>query len=128
MKTPSNPTAEKLVELCRTGRNLEAIDTLYSKDIVSVEACDSPGMERTMTGIDKIRGKNQWWFENHQIHGGSVKGPFMHGNDKFAVLFQTDATPKVGPMAGKRMQFEEIGVYTLQDGKIAREEFFYTMS
>ena len=38
-----------------------------------------------------------------------------------------DTTPKAGPMAGKRMQFEEAILYTVRDGKIVREEFFYHM-
>jgi hypothetical protein len=30
-------------------------------------------------------------------------------------------------MAGQRMRMEEVGMYTVQGGKIVREEFFYTM-
>jgi ketosteroid isomerase-like protein len=36
-------------------------------------------------------------------------------------------TPKAGPQKGKRMQMDEIGVYTVKNGKIVREEFFYSM-
>ncbi len=35
---------EKLVSLCRVGKNLDAVESLYSKDIVSVEAQGSPEM------------------------------------------------------------------------------------
>ena len=38
-----------------------------------------------------------------------------------------DVTPKEGPMKGHRMQFEEAGLYTVRDGKVAQEEFFYHM-
>jgi ketosteroid isomerase-like protein len=30
-------------------------------------------------------------------------------------------------MAGQRMQMEEVGLYTVEDGKIVREEFFYSV-
>lgn len=127
MATSLKQIGSKLVELCKQGKNLEAIDSLYSKDIVSVEACDMPGFERTQKGIDKIKGKNQWWFENHTIHSGDVKGPFLHGDDRFAVIFTSDITAKSGPMAGQRMRLEEVGLYTVRDDKIVKEEFYYTM-
>lgn len=117
---------EKLVGLCREGKNLEAVDTLYDADIVSVEAIGGPEMPAEMRGIDAIRGKNQWWFENHEIHDAAVEGPFPH-NDRFAVKYHYDVTAKAGPMAGQRMAMDEVALYTVKDGKIVREEFFYGM-
>ncbi len=114
----------KLVELCKQGKNLEAIETFYDHGIVSVEAQAAAGMPAVMTGIDAIRGKHKWWVENHEIHSSSAEGPFANG-DRFAVIYQFDVTPKDGPMKGKRMAMKEIGVYTVKDGKIVREEFLY---
>ena len=115
---------EKLVELCRAGKNMEAIDSLYSKDIVSIEAMSMPEMPREMRGIDQIREKNKWWVENNEVHGVSVEGPFPN-EDRFIVKYNLDTTAKVGPMAGKRMKMDEVGLYTVKDGKVVREEFFY---
>ena len=118
---------QRLVELCRQGKNLEAVDALYAPDVVSVEThSTSPDMPARTEGIDAIRGKNQWWLDNHEIHSTQVNGPWPHG-DRFIVTMKYDVTSKVGPFAGKRMQFEEAGLYTLRDGKIVREEFFYHM-
>jgi ketosteroid isomerase-like protein len=117
---------EKLVSLCSKGKNLEAIESLYSKDIVSVEAISSPEMPAKMRGIDKIKGKNKWWFENNEVHSVKVEGPFPH-NDRFAVKYHFDVTPKAGPQKGKRFQMDEVGVYTVKNGKIVKEEFFYSM-
>ncbi|HEV8659951.1 MAG TPA: nuclear transport factor 2 family protein [Thermoanaerobaculia bacterium] len=117
---------DKLVEFCRKGKNMEAIDKLYSKDVVSIEAQGSPEMPAEMRGIDKIRGKNQWWFENNEVHSTTVEGPFAH-NDRFAVKFHYEMSPKSGPNKGKKTKMEEVGVYTVKDGKIVREEFFYNM-
>ena len=116
----------KLAELCREGKNLEAIETLYSETIVSVEAVGDETMPAVMEGIDAIRGKNQWWLDNHEVHEGDVRGPFPNEN-RFALIFNFDVTAKAGPMAGQRMKIEEVALYTVEDGKITREEFYYDM-
>ena len=117
---------KKLVELCRAHKELEAMDTLYSPDIVAIEAGAAPGMDPRMQGIAAIKGKAAWWFENHEIHSGKTEGPWPNG-DRFIVRFSYDVTPKAGPMAGKRFMMEEAALYTVKDGKIVQEEFFYSM-
>ncbi len=125
--TETLTVGKKLADLCNQGKNLDAINALYDKDIVSVEAMQgTPDMPRTMKGKDAILGKNQWWLENHEVHSGSTTGPFPHG-DRFILMMNYDVTPKCGPMAGKRMQMQEAGLYTVKNGKITREEFFYHM-
>jgi ketosteroid isomerase-like protein len=119
--------ADQLVALCRAGRNIEAVDTLLSADVVSVEARGDETMPAQMSGRDVVRGKNQWWIDNHKIHSAEVKGPFPNG-DRFAVIYNFVVTPVAGPMAGKKVRMEEVALYTVSDGKITREEFFYDMS
>ena len=114
---------KQLVELCKQGENLQAIKTLYSPDIVSVEASSMPNMPAEMKGMDAILGKNKWWVDNHEVHAATCEGPFPHG-DQFIVRFNYDVTNKP---SGKRMQMDEAGLYTVKDGKIVREEFFYSM-
>jgi len=48
--------ANKLVELCRQGKNREA-KALYADDAVSVEAFAPPGMDRVSRGLAAIRAK-----------------------------------------------------------------------
>ena len=115
---------KELIALCTQGKNQEAIDRLYSPNIESVEPVAMPGMEQTQRGIEKIKGKNQWWTDNHDVHGSVAEGPFPHGN-RFIVRFKYDVTPK---HMGKRITMDETGLYTVQDGKIVKEEFFYSMS
>src|SRR5262252_8193026 len=117
---------KRLVELCNAGKNVQALDELYSKNIVSVEAAAMPDSPQTQTGIDAIRKKHEWWYENHEIHSGKTEGPWPHG-DRFIVRFTYDVTSKVGPYAGKRMTIDESALFTVKDGKIAKEEFFYAM-
>jgi ketosteroid isomerase-like protein len=119
--------ADQLVALCRAGRNIEAVDALLSENVVSVEARGDETMPAQTNGRAGVRGKNQWWIANHKIHSAEVKGPFPHG-DRFTVLYNFVVTPLVGPMAGKKVRMEEVALYTVADGKITREEFFYDLS
>lgn len=117
---------QQLVELCRQGRNMEAIAELYSPDIVSREATEMPDYPAEIRGIDAVIEKNERWSATTEVHSASVEGPFPH-NDRFAVKYHFDVTPKTGPAAGQRFEMDEIAVYTVEDGKIVREEFFYNM-
>ena len=111
--------AEKVVELCRKQAWHEALDTLYAKDIVSVEASGMRGQSPEKRGIDEVRGKTDWWVQNMEVHNVKVSGPFV-AHDRFVVQYDIDVTDKDSK---KRMQMSEVGVYTVKDGKIVREEF-----
>jgi len=120
----SMEVGKKLVEFCKAGKFEEAVSALYSDDIVSIEVMGSPEMPARMEGIKAIKAKGEWWVKNHEIHGVKVEGPWPNG-DRFVVHFAMDVTPKVGPMAGKRMVMDEMGLYTVKGGKVSQEEFFY---
>jgi hypothetical protein len=114
---------KQLVELCRAGKNHEAMQKLYAPDIVSVEAGAPPGQSPETKGLDGCLAKSKAWTENHQIHKAEAEGPFPHG-DRFAVLFKYDLTRKTD---NKRFPLEEVALYTVKNDKISREEFFYAM-
>jgi ketosteroid isomerase-like protein len=113
--------AKKLVELCKQGKNLEALNTLFADDVVSVEAVAMPGAQQEVKGLAAVKGKGEWWVANHEIHSAAVTGPWPHG-DRFVVGFQYDVTNKP---SGKRMKLDEVGLFSVRNGKIVREEFFY---
>ena len=46
--------ADQLVALCRAGKNIEAVETLLSADVVSVEAMGDETMPAVMTGRDVL--------------------------------------------------------------------------
>ena len=119
-------TADKLVEYCRSNQTEKGLGELYDPGAVSVEAMAMPGSDSAETkGIDGIRGKHQWWNSNFEVHSANVDGPYPHGGDRFAVIFEMDTTHKE---SGERSQMKEVGVYTVDgSGKIVREEFFYSM-
>ena len=114
----------KLVALCQEGKHQEAIETFYSDDIVSIEGAAQGEIPARMEGIEAIKGKNQWWFDNHEVHSSIAEGPYVAENDdRFVVHFSIDVTPH----GGERMKMTEVGIYTVADGKIVEERFLYNM-
>lgn len=115
--------AQRLVELCRNNQNVQAIDELYHRDIVSVEAVGDEQMPREMKGVAACHGKARWWYENHTVHRGEVSEPLVTASH-FAVKFEFEVTQKA---SGQRFNMSELALYEVADGKIIREEFFYRM-
>ena len=85
-------------------------------------ACGAaPGMPQETSGKDAVIAKSQWWVDNHEVHDAVILGPWPNG-DEFAVYFKYDVTFKP---SGKRFPMEETAMYTVRDGKIVREKFYY---
>ncbi|MEX0364968.1 nuclear transport factor 2 family protein [Ruegeria sp. HKCCD8929] len=114
--------ADELVAGCRENRAKANLDKLYAADAVSVEAADMQGMGREAQGLEAIHGKHEWWESANEVTGGSVSDPFLHGDDRFAVVFEVQGTMKE---SGESFDMREVAVYHVADGKIVREEFFY---
>lgn len=111
--------AQKVVEYVRKQAWYEAVDALYDKDIVSVEARTQDGSSPETRGMAGVRGKVDWWVNTMEIHSFKVDGPFV-AHDRFVVKYDVDVTDK---NSKKRFQMSEVGVYTVKNGKIVREEF-----
>jgi hypothetical protein len=105
-----------LVELYNQGKWDEPCKLWWSPQIVSVE-----GAGMAWTGRNAVDAKNADWYKTNTVIGGSAEGPFV-GASGFAVKFRVETEEKA---TGKRTRLEEVGVYTVQDGKIVREEFMY---
>jgi ketosteroid isomerase-like protein len=111
--------AQDLVSLCQAGKFDEAGEKYWADDVLSVEPM--PGDMAEMRGKAAVRGKGEWWANAHDVHGVEVEGPFVNG-DQFVVRFKMDVTQKEN---GQRMTMDEMAVYTVEDGKIVEERFFY---
>lgn len=107
--------ATRFVELCNQAKNFDVMREMYADDIASVEFGG-----HVTTGKQAVIQKSERWASTTEIHGEVCRGPFFDGNDRFAVTFEFDVTPKA---TGKRQKQEEVGLYTVKDGKIVREEF-----
>ena len=115
-----------MVEMVNQGTEQERafVEQYYAEDIVSVEGQDSEEMPGTIQGIEAVKGKHDWWFDNNEVHATEAVGPFMgHREDTFVLQFSMDITPK----GGERMQMSEVAIYTVKDGKICHEEYLYQM-
>ena len=110
--------AHKFVELCRQGKNFDVMRTMYAPNIVSVE-----GDGRETAGQQPVIKKSEDWGSDKTFNGETVAGPFFNGAnpDQFAVYFTFDITPK---KTGRSITIEEIGIYTVKNDKITREQFF----
>ena len=117
MKTEE--VAKKVVELTRKQAWKEAIDTLYDKEIVSVEARTMDGSSPETRGIEGVRGKTDWWVNNMDVHSAKVSGPFV-AHDRFVVQYDIDATDK---NSKKRMQMSEVGVIRSRMERLCAKSF-----
>jgi len=111
--------AKKVVELVRKQAWYEAFDTLYDDNIVSVEAFSMSGGSPETRGKEGVRGKIDWWVNAMEVHSFNASEPFV-AHDRFVVQYDADVTDK---SSKRRRRMSEVGVYTVKDGKIIREEF-----
>jgi SnoaL-like domain len=114
--------ATKFMELCRAGKNFEVMRTMYAPEMVSVE-----GDGKETIGQQAVIRKSEIWRANNTIRSDKLRGPFFCGDanassGRFAVFFTTDITRNA---TGERVTLEEVGLYTVKDDKITREEFYY---
>jgi ketosteroid isomerase-like protein len=111
--------AKDVATLCAQGKFDESGEKYWAEDVVSVEAGGQGDL--VSHGKAAARAKGEGFMGAHEIHGVKVEGPWVNG-DQFGVRFTMDMTNKQN---GQRMMMDEIGVYTLKNGKIAEERFFY---
>ncbi|MGP1347047.1 MAG: SnoaL-like domain-containing protein [Phycisphaerales bacterium] len=88
----------------------------FHKNFESIE-----GHGSMWTGTKSVAKKGEEWMAAHQVHGFKAEGPFV-GATGFAVRYDMDVEVKA---TGQCMNFSEVGVYTVKNGKVVREEFMY---
>lgn len=111
--------AKDFVALLKEGKHDEAAQTYNAETIVSYEAMEGP--MAVCRGKDAVKQKGDWWVANHEVHEFTTEGPYLNGN-QFAVHFSFDVTVKE---SGERRKMSEVGLYTVDNGKIVEERFFY---
>ena len=113
---------KQLVEFCNKGEEARALDEIYDERVVSIEAVGMPGMARETYDMEELKAKHARWYDAHEVHEMRAEGPFCFGESQFTVIFDMDITNK---QSAERMKAREIALYSVLDGKIVREEFFY---
>lgn len=109
---------QQLVALFNQGKADAWIAKIWAPTIESIEGV---GMNMGWRGTKAVNAKNSEWMKTHIVHGARAEGPFV-GSTGFAVKFAMDVEDTTN---GQRISMEEVGVYTVVKGKIAREEFMY---
>lgn len=110
--------ADDLVALCKTGDFATPGDKYWAEEVRSIEPM---GDNAVSVGRAAAKAKGEWWSGAHDVHRVEVEGPYVNG-DQFVVRFKMDVTVKD---SGHRMLMDEMAVYSIKDGKIAEERFFY---
>lgn len=116
-------TAQTLVQYGRDDKEAQGLNELYASNAVSIEAADMGGGNVVTEGLDNIHGKHEWWGNAMEVHSKKIEGPYLHGDNQFSVIYELDATQKEN---NERMAMKEVGVYTVENGKIVKEQFFYS--
>jgi len=110
--------ANEIVALLGAGKDEEVARRYWSRSVRSIEAA---GKDPIAEGAEAATRKGEWFVANHDVHGVKAEGPFVNG-DQFAVRLTYDMTPKD---TGQRKTMDEVALYTIADGKIVEERFFY---
>jgi hypothetical protein len=112
--------ADKLVGYCRQGQFEEAVKDLYANEIVSIEPDGSPVKE--VIGLEGVIAKGQQFNDTvEEFHSMEVSDPLVADNF-FSCSMKMDITFKDMP----RTTMEEVCLYKVDNGKVIREEFFFT--
>jgi hypothetical protein len=108
--------------MLRQGQFIAARERFCAADIRSIEPHDLPGgIPAAVSGIEDARAKNVRWFGTRHIHDLSIDGPFVTGN-QFALFLDMMIA---GQTSGGDQPFTEIAIFTVRDGRICEERYFY---
>jgi hypothetical protein len=104
---------ESLVALFNAGKSEEAESTWYHRKIESIEDDGS-----VFEGWKGVLEKGAWWKANFTVLSMQAKGPYVCSTG-FTVIF----SGRVRMADGTEVDSHECGVYTVEKGRIVREQF-----
>jgi hypothetical protein len=114
--------AQDFTDMLRQGRFVAARERFWASDVRSIEPRDLPdGIAAEVSGIEAARAKTVRWFGSRHIHDLSIDGPFVTGN-QFALFLDMMIA---GRPSEADQPFTEIAVFTVRDGQISEERYFY---
>lgn len=115
-------TADRLVELCRKGEFMKAYDELFDQSAVAVEPKGANSPER-VEGLENLRDKSRQFDDMlEEMHGVKISDPIV-ADRYFSCTMEMDATFK----GMGRNKSSEVCLYeTNENGKVVKEQFFYT--
>lgn len=109
----------QLVEMFNSRTDEHKIwQAIFAKDWDSVEG---EGTNLVFEGRRAVLAKNEQWSAANAIITQKAEGPFC-GSTGFVVRYSIELQDRA---SGARQTMEEMAFYTVKNGKIVREEFFY---
>lgn len=112
--------AARLHELVKQGDNATAYTELFAENAVAIEP-NFPGFEH-VEGLDNIRKKGEVLISSVQeIRSRVVSDHIIVGDNHISLGISLDATLK----DGSHFKFSEVVLYTVVEGKIISEQFYY---
>jgi hypothetical protein len=109
--------ASALMDHLRSGKpDTELWAAHFAPKFMSIE-----GIGQGWKGVKAVKKKCDEWMAQHTIHSVNFEGPYV-GATGFVVKFFMDITNNA---SGQRIAMTEVGVYTVEKGKVVQEEFMY---
>lgn len=113
--------ANRLVSLCREGKHEQVVKELYAPNIVSIEPEGAPN--RIVEGLEAIIAKGEQFDSRiEKVNSSFISDPVVADNF-FSCSMLMNVNMKGVPVP---VDMNEICLYTVNDGKIVQEQFFYT--
>jgi hypothetical protein len=106
----------RLKLLCEQLRFVEAYETLYSTDAVSIDPMNQEHGE--LKGLDALIESEKKFLAHTNVHRFVASEPLIAGS-YISFRFFMDIT-----MDGRNIHLSEIAVYNTKDGKIISQQFF----
>jgi len=102
--------------MLREGKDVGA--AFRHDEVSSIEAM---GGSLAIRGKDAVTAKGAAWCTAHEVNDIVVEGPSVNDHQS-ALHMEMDITKRAN---GQRKQRKEVGLHTVQDGKVVEERFFY---
>lgn len=115
--TPVAEIAAAIMAHLRSGKpDSELWGAHFSSKFMSIE-----GSGQGWKGVKAVKKKCDEWMDQHEVHAVNFEGPYV-GATGFSVKYTLDVTNKA---SGQRFNMSEVGIYTVEKGKVVQEEFMY---
>jgi hypothetical protein len=112
--------AARYNELAKEAKWHQIQDELYAPDAKSIEPAHAPGLQ-SVDGLDAIKKKGEMFQSMIEtMHSEYCTEPVVAGTH-FTVGMGMDVSLK----GMGRMKMDEVAVFEVKDGKIAKEQFFF---
>jgi len=117
MHMTTQEIADKLVAYCKAGDYKACYAELYSPQVQSLEPDGT-----ICNGLEEMAVKGKEWNDNIEEFNSSSVGDAVVAGNFFSIPMSMNVKFKNAPAA---VDFHEICVYQVKDGKVVKEQFFY---